>query len=340
MTIDKQHGIVASTAGGCSNIAVFKPLRQSLHCVCLLLAMLSQPLVARAATPDLSIYAYEDTKQLVSLVTDAAALLAQKGEAAFKDFQVPNSRWQYGDFYLFAYAADGTCVLQPEEPELVGHNLQDMRDIAGYQVIRAITDIAHRPEPDAAGWVFYQWEDHEQLSPSWKAAYVQEVITPDHKVYALGSGLFRPKIERTFVKNNVDAAVQLLLREGKASFEKLHDPAFRVLDSYIYVMDAQGRMVVDPVFPTNEPRDLSNFTDAVGVHVIRDLLHRMATQDEVWMTYMQPQPGSRTPSRKALYARKITLGGETFYVGSDYFLATPIWMKVENDRRWQYDPPA
>jgi hypothetical protein len=35
-----------------------------------------------------------------------------------------------------------------------------------------------------------------------------------------------------------------------------------------------------------------------------------------------------------LYARKLTVDGETLIVGSDFFLATPIWMRVEQDPAW------
>src|SRR5207248_3315104 len=38
---------------------------------------------------------------------------------------------------------------------------------------RLITDVAKRPGPDAADWVFYLWEeDKPQLDPQWKSAYV------------------------------------------------------------------------------------------------------------------------------------------------------------------------
>jgi signal transduction histidine kinase len=295
---------------------------------------------AHAAEPDLSAYVYEDTKQLVTLVNDAAALMARKGEAAFADFQVPHSYWRHGDYYIFIYTIDGICVFQPEEPVLVGKNLMDLRDIGGRPMNRGITDIARRPEPDASGWVFYLWEDHARLAPSWKASYIRKVVTPDHKVYALGSGLFNPKTERVFIKDNVDRAVDLLLQRGKGALEQLHDPSFSLLDSYIFVIDEHGHVLVDPAFPTNELRDLWDFTDAVGSHVIQNVLQRLATEDEAWLTYLQPQPGSRAPSRKLMYVRKVMVGGEKLFVGSDYFLAIPIWMKAENNSEWPRDPPT
>ncbi len=56
------------------------------------------------------------------------------------------------------------------------------------------------------------------------------------------------------------------------------------------------------------------------------------------MQYLWPKPGSSVTSRKLVYVRKISVGGETLIVGSDFFLATPIWMKVED--AWPRNPPG
>ncbi len=213
------------------------------------LAVLSFTSQGRAQAPNPSVYMYEDTRRLVTLVSDAAKLMTQKGEAAFAQFGVPNSHWRHGDFYVFVYTVDGTCVFQPEESTLVGKNLIELRDIAGRPIVRAITNVARQPEPDASDWVFYLWEELPRLTPSWKAAYIRKVVTPDHKVYALGAGLYHPKTERVFVKNNVDKAVRLLSQVGQGGMEQLHDPSFTVLDSYILRDGWEGPVSTRPRFP-------------------------------------------------------------------------------------------
>src|SRR5262245_1534431 len=55
--------------------------------------LLSSAIVPGAADERPSLYAYRDTKNLVALVEDAAALLEQKGEQAFKDFGQKDSKW-------------------------------------------------------------------------------------------------------------------------------------------------------------------------------------------------------------------------------------------------------
>ena len=71
------------------------PLPRLLLATLAMLAVL--PTRARSAEVDLSPYVYEDTTQLVMMVTDAAALMARNGEAALADFQVRRSRWRHGE---------------------------------------------------------------------------------------------------------------------------------------------------------------------------------------------------------------------------------------------------
>src|SRR5215467_860391 len=124
---------------------------------------------ATAAEDRLSLYTYRDTRSLVALVEDAAALIERNGDEAFKDFAQKDSRWLNDDYYIFVYALDGTCLFHPITPELVGQNVMDLKDMNGKPIIRLITDVGRKPEKDASGWVFYLWENQTQITPNWKS---------------------------------------------------------------------------------------------------------------------------------------------------------------------------
>jgi signal transduction histidine kinase len=301
---------------------------------------------ARAGVPDdkLSAYRYEDTRRLVSLVEDAADLVVRDGPAAaFAQFAVKGSRWFNDDVYIFVYAEDGTCMFHPVQPELVGRNMMGLRDINDKPVIRLITDVARTPAPDASGWVFYLWEDKPALDPQWKSAYIRKAVAPDGKVYLVGSGSYDLKIETTFVETNVRRACELIAAEGRdAAFKQFRDPAspFVFLNTYIFVLDEAGHLLVDPAYPTLAGRDLYDFVDAMGVPVLRALMAKLQQGDEAAVQYMWARPGSPGLSRKLIYARRIRAGGETLIVGSDFYLATPIWMKSEAAPPWPGVPPV
>ena len=278
----------------------------------------------------LSRYMYEDTRQLVKLVEDAATLMERKGNAAFAEFGRKGSRWFDDQYFLFVYDSAGTSTFHATILELVGKNLMDLRDMNGKPLIRFITDVCRKPQQDAHGWVFYLWQEKNEFEPKWKSAYVRKVVMPDGMVCAIGSGHHHLKIEKVMVQENVQSAVDLLMAEGKqAAFKEFLSPASRhsFLNTFIWVTDERGRALVDPAFPEKEGRDLTLFRDAIGRPVMKEIIDKLRKNDEVWVQYLWPRPGAVAPSRKLAYARKVNVGEETFLVGSEFFLASPIWMK-------------
>ena len=277
-----------------------------------------------------SVYMYEDTRRLVSLVEDAASLVEQKGDGSFAQFNTRGSRWWIDQYYMFIYGLDGTCLFHPIQPELIGQNLMSLRDMSGKPVVRFLTEIGRKPERNARGWIFYLWPDRVQLIPLWKSAYIRKVIGPGEKTYLVGSGAYNIKTEKSFVEERVRLAADFLQTQGKeVAFQEFRNPASRFvfLDTYIFVLDMQARTVVDPAFPTLKGRDLSGFQDAVGMSVLKEVVGKLQRNDEAWVQYLWPRPGAALASRKLMYVRKVRVGDEEFIVGSDFFLATPIWMR-------------
>jgi signal transduction histidine kinase len=133
------------------------------------------------------------------------------------------------------------------------------------------------------------------------------------------------------VKDRVDLAVELLQAKGKeAAFGDFRDSSspFFFLNAYIFVLDINGRALVDPAYPTLVSRNLQDFQDEVGRYVVREMIQKLEKSDEAWVQYMWPKPGDTLPSRKLAYVRKVRLGDDTLMVGCDIFMATPIWMKL------------
>lgn len=298
-----------------------------------LVAALTLLMVWGRSSPDLYKplpYLYEDTRQLVFFVEEAARLLEKLGPEAFREFSVRDLRRLDDSHYLFIYDITGVCLFHPAIPELVGRNISGFKDMNGKPVGRWITEIGHRPEPDASEWIFYLWKAPTDLTPTWKNSYVRKAIGPYGKIYLVGSGVHHFKIETIFIRQCVDRAVELLKSQGKeVAFAHFRDRASRFFfcDTYIYVFNNKGRCLVDPAFPTLEMRDLTHFKDALGHQVVSEMLDRLQNRDTTWVQYMLPRPGATMPSRKLAYLRKVKVNGETMIVGADFFQATPVWMK-------------
>lgn len=275
-------------------------------------------------------YEYSDTREMVLMVEDAARLLEDKGEDAFDELSLPDSRWKHDSSYIYVYSVNGDCLFNSGQPELVGKNLRDYHDEDGRNVVRELMDIASEPEENAAGWVFFLFQDGNVISPVWKLSYNMKARLPDGRVVVVGSGRSSLKMERSFVTDRVEKAASLLQAQGRdVAFKSILDPAsrFNFLGSYVFVLDQTGHTLVDPSFPNMPGRDLSGMTDAIGRSYIQELLTKIAHSDTASMMFFWRANPNDVPQRKAIYARKVTVNGADYIVGAEYLLPTPLWMK-------------
>ena len=107
----------------------------------------------------------------------------------------------------------------------------------------------------------------------------------------IGSGGYNLKIERQVVRRNVLRAVAAIEARGETVFAELVSPAFpyRMPDGYLFVMDMNGRTIVDPAYPgVGGGRDMSLFRDAVGVPMV-------ATVDPAISNLRGPQRSASNP---------------------------------------------
>lgn len=285
---------------------------------------------AKAAPPDpadLSGYQYEETRNLVTLVEEAAQLFHKKGPAAFEEFARKGSRWFRGNTYLFIYTLGGTCLFQPVNRALEGKNLIDLTDISGKPVIRMCRAAAER-EPFHRGWVHYLWVEPGEVFPSWKTAYVTRAMAPDGGACLIGSGLYNMKPEQAFIKGIVDSAAESIEQKGESAFAEFRDPSspFVFRGVYVFVLGMDGTALVDPGYPSIRGRNLRDFTDFEGRYVFREMIEKLQKAPQAWVMYMQVPPGQTQPARKLAYVRRVGAGKLDLIVGSAYTLANPIWL--------------
>ena len=131
----------------------------------------------RGASADQPSYEYEETRQLVSLVNDAAQLVQTKGEAVFAEFRVNGSRWRQGETYIFVLDPQGEMLVHPD-PELDGKNMLELKDINGRPIIRGLIEAATAVPNKPEGWYHYEWPVPGGLLPRWKSTYVRLVTAP------------------------------------------------------------------------------------------------------------------------------------------------------------------
>ena len=271
---------------------------------------------------DPTLYEYEATRELVALVNDAAELVQKKGEAAFEELRVPDSRWRQDEMYIIVLNPAGKTLVHPD-PALEGHETLDLEDIHGRSVIRGIIDAATGTPGETAGWYHYEWPVPGQLLPRWKSTYVRLVETPSGEPLIVASGIYNDRMEKPFVVDMVASAVHEIEAQGEKAFEEFHDKRgpYRVKDAYIFVFDPSGVDLVNPAFPNLEGRNLFGLKDTQGKELIREMFQVVESQGEGWVEYMWPKPGDSVSTQKSAYVTKASLGDDWVLVGSGVYLA-------------------
>jgi len=83
--------------------------------ICASFALAANSVYAQSSPPN-----SDQAKRIQMLVDRAAELVDTKGKEAFTEFRKRGSEWFSGDTYIFAYAPDGTVILNPAFPAREG----------------------------------------------------------------------------------------------------------------------------------------------------------------------------------------------------------------------------
>ncbi len=264
-------------------------------------------------------YQFEETRELVSFVREAAQLVAEKGSDAFPLFRKRDSRWFSGSRYVFVIDMDGNRYVYPPDPDHERRNIRDLKDINGKPVGEMFIETVSGPEGE--GWVHYQWTRPHDMHPVWKSTYLVKARAPSGTEYIVGSGNYNMTMEKAFIKDVVDDAVALLKRKGRKGFDILRDKSSKYVfkHTYVFVTSEKGVEVVNPAFPMLEGRCILKAVDARGNSIVQDYIEAARKKESAWLTYVWPKPGESVPSTKQVYVRKIMLEGELFVVGSGIY---------------------
>jgi signal transduction histidine kinase len=126
-----------------------------------------------------------EAKRIEALVNKAAAIVDTKGKAALSEFRQKGSEWFSGDLYVFAYAPDGTVLLNPAFPAREGRSYHGEKDKRGKAFHEEIMKLA---QEKGSGWVDYGLPKPGQTEPSHKWSYVKAVKVEG--VALVGAGFF------------------------------------------------------------------------------------------------------------------------------------------------------
>jgi len=270
-----------------------------------------------------SVDADSQVQALVTRVQAAATEVRMNGEGAFAAFRRQGAPWFQGEAYIVVLGSDGKSLVYPPDLRGEGLNYSDFQDLGGKPFGRQILAVAQ--SASGRGWVHYQWRrpNPTDRRPVWKATYVERVTAPSGRTYLVLSGLYEPPMVKAFVVDAVESAALLLQREGRAAFAALRDPLgpFFYQDTYVFVLDRNGTLLLNPAFPALEGRNLLNWPDPAERANAAGSLKAVLKDGSTWTTYSWPRPlAPKLLERKTTYLRRVVApGGEVLIMGSGLY---------------------
>lgn len=258
--------------------------------------------------------------ELMSLVREAAAVFAERGEAAFADFRRKSTKWFRDDTYFFAWTMDGIRAFHAPKPEIEGQNVAGLTDVIGRPFGKMILEAG--ASPSGEGWIHYMYPRPEDIFPVWKSTFVKRVTFPSGKQHVIGCGIYNMQMNETFIEDVVNHAAELIEQHGKDAFSQLRDKKgpFVFMDTYVFVDSVDGFELVNPAQPSLEGRNLMELTDLRGKTVVKDEIATALEEGSAWLDCYWFKPGNNTPALKKTFVRKVRAGPETFIVGSGIYV--------------------
>jgi signal transduction histidine kinase len=261
-----------------------------------------------------------EAREMEAFVQRGAELIAEKGEKAFDAFRHKGGPWFRGERYVFVWDMNGLRYVYPPDREREGDQVSGLKDVDDKPIGELFIEVASSPQ--GKGWVHYRWPRPGELEPSWKSTYVMKAVTPSGKAFIIGSGAYNMPVDRKFVMDAVDAAVELIEKEGDKAFDILRDnrSQFVYQDTYVFVVAENGIELLNVAFPKLEGRNVLDYKDANENYFVRKFIQVAKTKGKGWVDYLWPKPGDVERSHKSTYVRKTEMDGKMVVVCAGMYL--------------------
>ncbi len=140
-----------------------------------------------------------------------------------------------------------------------------------------------------------------------------------------GIGMSEP-LTPQLCKQKVEAAAKLLQKEGTACFAQLKDPKgefrFGNGEGYVWVHNLNGIMLMHPIKPSLDGKNLFNLADANGNYFFVNMNDLVEAHGAGWVPYLWPKPGAKKSSPKISYVKLVKHGNKSYVIGSGMYDVT------------------
>ncbi len=185
-----------------------------------------------------------------------------------------------GDNYVWIQNLDNVILVHPS-PKLAGKQMGDLKDTKGNRIIADMTDIA---KSQGSGMSSYWWPKPGETEPKLKISYVR--ILPEAG-WIVGTGAWIEDISAEMKSAALAQVAKMRLTDG----------------SYFWINDLTPRMVMHPISPEMDGKDLSGITDTKGKAFFREMTDVAKRDGAGFVRYVWEKPGQKGEFPKLSYVK-------------------------------------
>jgi len=213
----------------------------------------------------------------------------KKGELSPKElkeklkFLISNAK--YGDNgYYWANDGKGKILIHPIYPELNGKKISDIYSQKEYDKINKILDIVKK---DGQGFMSYKWKRKSSQKYENRISYIK-VFKPYG--WVIGTGVYIKDVEDALKKEAIETIKAM--KYGK--------------NGYFWINDTTPKMIMNPILPELDGKDLSQFKDKNGNYIFKKMVEISKKNDDGgFIKYMWLKPDTNKVQEKISYVKEF-----------------------------------
>jgi methyl-accepting chemotaxis protein len=208
--------------------------------------------------------------------------LSQKKKIEFALGLIKKARYNKND-YFWVNDTYPKMIMHPFKPSLDGKDLSGFKDPTGKKLFVEMVNVS---KAKGEGFVEYMWPKPGYDKPVPKISFVK-LFKPWDMI--VGTGVYISVAEET-LKNSASKLVGTL-RYGPSSKD------------YFWIHNMDLKMVMHPIKPALNGKDLSGFKDPKGKKLFVEMVKVCREKGEGFVNYLWPKPGFDKPVPKLSYVK-------------------------------------
>ena len=196
---------------------------------------------------------------------------------------INGTRHDNGLGYFWLQDLEPKMIIHPIKPSLNGKDLSNAKDAKGTYLFKEMVNVV---KSNNEGVVDYYWPKPGFDEPQLKVSYVK-LFKPYG--WIIGTGAYLDDVTSSMQKEALKTVAKL--RYGK--------------DGYFWVNDGDAKMIMHPLKPSLNGKDLSGAQDPNGKYLFKEMAKMGNEKGQGLVKYVWDKPGSKEPQQKFSFVQKF-----------------------------------